>query len=147
MGDDGWSDAGSGWLKQISGGAVCKNHPLSYLMLSCGEGGTEWRRLRLGSSGAPGPLGASFGAQEAQMKLTYGGLVEGCRSSVQLCGSFHGRTLHPCQAQPETCWPFGNLLFVHERASVSAGGGGTEGQGGGGGLGEGFGAAVHEGTQ
>lgn len=75
-----------------------------------------WRRLRLGSSGAPGPLRVptSLGALGARMKLTYGGPVEGCRSSVQRCGSFHRRTLHPGQAQPETCWPFGNLL---QRAS------------------------------
>lgn len=106
-GDDGWNDAG---LKQIVGGAVCKNHPSSYLMLQCGEGGIVWRSLCLGSCGAL-VVPASLGAQEgAQMKLTYGGPAEGCRSSVRHCGSFHGRTFHPCQAQPETCWPFGNLL-------------------------------------
>lgn len=111
-GDDGWSDVGLGWLKQIVGGAVCKSHPSSYLMLQCDEGGIVWRRLHLGSSGGLGPLGvpALLGAQGAQMKLTYGGPLEGCRSSLRHCGSFHGRKFHPCQAQPKTCWPFGNLL-------------------------------------
>lgn len=34
-----------------------------------------------------------------------------CRSSVQHCGSFHGRKLHPGQTQPETGLPSGDLLW------------------------------------
>lgn len=66
-----------------------------------------WRRLRLGSFGLR--ILASFGALGAQMKQTYEGPGEGCRSSVQHCDSFRGRMLHPGQAQPET-WSFGSLL-------------------------------------
>lgn len=39
-----------------------------------------------------------------------------CRSSVQHCGSFHGRKLHPGQTQPETGLPSGDLLSVPDRA-------------------------------
>lgn len=80
-----------------------------------------WRRLRLGGFGVR--ILASFGTLGAQMKLTYEGPEEECRSSVRRCDSFRGRMLHPGQAQPETCWSFGSLLFVHEGASVSAGAG------------------------
>lgn len=103
-----------------------------------------WRRLRLGSFGLR--ILASFGALGAQMKQTYEGPGEGCRSSVQHCDSFRGRMLHPGQAQPET-WSFGSLLFVHERASVSAGAGVMmEERGRDGGSSDGIGAVVREGT-
>lgn len=124
-----------GCLKEhdwIAGGAVCKHHLLFCSAAQYGENETLWHRPCPRSSETLDQLRAP----KVRMKLTYEEPWEVSRSSVPRCGSFHRGELHPRQAQPETCWPCGNLLTVHEKVSKSAGAGVMKGQGGADGLGE-----------